>query len=179
MLQEERILLRAIEREDLPNYVEWFSDPALLTYFGPVEPLSHAEEEQWYEHQLRDKSTCNFAIEFEGRHIGGAGFSQIDGRNASAQVGLFVGIPELWDQGLGHEVLKALLRFGFEQLNLNRICLRVFAGNERAIHLYEKVGFQHEGRWRQAEFRHGRYHDMLWMSVLRSEWKRESNVQPG
>jgi diamine N-acetyltransferase len=175
MIQGERIQLRAIEREDLPNYVKWFNDPAVLTFFGRVEPLGLAEEEQWYEHQLQDKSTFNFAVELEGQHVGGAGFSRIDGRNARAEVGLFIGIPELWDQGLGRDVLQTLLRFGFEQLNLHRIGLQVFAGNERAIHLYETVGFQHEGRWRQAEYRHGRYHDMLWMSVLRHEWKRESH----
>jgi RimJ/RimL family protein N-acetyltransferase len=55
-------------------------------------------------------------------------------------------------------------------MNLNRVYLRVFADNERGVHLYEKVGFQHEGCWRQAEFRHGRYHDLLWMSILRHEW---------
>ena len=179
MIRGERILLRAIERDDLPNYVQWFNDPAVLTYFGPVEPFSLAAEEQWYEQQLQDKSTCNFAVEFEGRHIGGGGFCRINERNANAEVGLFVGIPELWDQGLGRDVLQTMVRFGFEQLNLHRICLRVFAENERAIHMYEKAGFQHEGRWRQAEFRHGRYHDMLWMSILRDEWKRESHVQPG
>jgi RimJ/RimL family protein N-acetyltransferase len=37
--------------------------------------------------------------------------------------------------------------------------------------LYEAVGFRHEGRMRQAEYRHGRYHDLLWMSVLRQEWE--------
>jgi RimJ/RimL family protein N-acetyltransferase len=48
--------------------------------------------------------------------------------------------------------------------------LRVFARNERAVHLYEKLGFNHEGHWRQAEFRNGQYQDLLWMSVLREEW---------
>ena len=85
-------------------------------------------------------------------------------------MGLFIGVPELWDQGLGHDVLETLVRYGFEQLNLNRVYLKVFAQNKRAVHLYEKVGFLHEGRWRQAEYRHGRYHDMLWMSILRDEW---------
>ena len=170
MIQGERVLLRAIERDDLPNYVEWFGDAEVLAYFGRLLPLSLAQEEAWYEGQLQDPSVCNFAIEYEGRHIGGAGFSNVDGRNRSAEVGLFIGVPDLWDQGLGGDVLRSLVRFGFEQMNLHRIGLRVFAGNERAVHLYEKVGFQHEGRWRQAEFRHGRYHDMLWMSVLRDEW---------
>jgi RimJ/RimL family protein N-acetyltransferase len=132
--------------------------------------MSLAQEENWYEQQLQDSSVCNFAIEFEGRHIGGAGFARIDAHSRSAEVGLFIGLPKFWDQGLGHDVLVTLVRYGFEQLNLNRVYLKVFAENKRAVHLYEKVGFQHEGRWRQAEYRHGRYHDMLWMSILRDEW---------
>lgn len=170
MILGERVILRAIEREDLPNYVEWLNDTRVQEYFGSLVPMSQTQEEKWYENMLQDSSQCNFAIEYEGRHVGGAGFCHIDGRNRSAEVGLFVGIPELWDQGLGRDALQSLLRFGFEEMNLNRICLRVFAENERGIHLYEKVGFQHEGRLRQAEFRYGRYHDLLWMSVLRDEW---------
>ena len=170
MIYGGRVVLRAIEHEDLPRYVQWLNDPVVLEYFGQLLPLSLAREEQWYERMLQDASVRNFAIEVEGRHVGGGGFGRIDGRNRSAEVGLFVGVPELWDQGLGHDALQALLRFGFEQMNLNRIYLRVIAGNEKAIHLYEKAGFCHEGCWRQAEYRHGRYHDLLWMSILRDEW---------
>jgi RimJ/RimL family protein N-acetyltransferase len=170
MLQGERIILRAIEREDLPNYVQWFNDPDVLEYFGAYLPLSLAQEEGWYEKMLQDSSVCNFAVEFEGQHIGGGGFGSIDGRHQNAEVGLFVGVPELWDQGLGRDVLETLIRFGFQQLNLHRIYLRVFAENKRGVHMYEKVGFRHEGRWRQAEFRHGGYHDTLWMSILHDEW---------
>jgi RimJ/RimL family protein N-acetyltransferase len=170
MIRGERVVLRAIEREHLPNYVEWLNDPRVLVYFGRLFPLSLAQEEKWYEGMLQDPSVCNFAVELEGQHIGGAGFSHIEQCNRSAEVGLFIGIPELWDQGLGRDVLRTLLRFGFEEMNLHRICLRVFADNERGVHLYEKVGFQPEGCWRQAEFRHGRYYDLLWMSVLRDEW---------
>jgi diamine N-acetyltransferase len=170
MIKGKRVSLRAIERDDLPRYVEWFNDPSVVEYFGQVFPFSLAEEEAWYENMLQDRSVRNFAIELEGRHVGGGGFNRIDPRNASAEVGLFIGLPELWDQGLGFDALSTLVRFGFEQMNLNRIGLRVFAENERAVHLYEKAGFQHEGRWRQAEYRYGRYHDLLWMSVLREEW---------
>lgn len=170
MLQGERVVLRAIERDDLPNYVRWLNDEQVLRYFGFYRPMSLVQEERWYEATLDNPGMLAFAVEYEGRHVGGAGLDHIDGKNASAEVGLFIGEPELWDKGLGGDVLRTLLRYGFEQLNLNRIQLRVFATNERAVHLYEKVGFQHEGRWREAEFRHGRYHDMLWMSVLRREW---------
>jgi diamine N-acetyltransferase len=171
MIHGDRITLRAIERQDLPDYVRWLNDPKVLEYFGSPVPLSLAQEERWYEQMLQDSETCAFAVEFERQHIGGAGFNQIDGRHAHAEVGLFIGPPELWDRGLGADVLQTMLRFGFAQMNLHRIYLRVFAENKRAIRLYEKMGFQHEGRWRQNEFRHGRYHDILWMSILRHEWK--------
>jgi UDP-4-amino-4,6-dideoxy-N-acetyl-beta-L-altrosamine N-acetyltransferase len=170
MIHGDRIILRAIDRQDLPDYVRWLNDPKVLEYFGNPAPLSLAQEEQWYEQMLQDPETCAFAVDFEGQHIGGAGFHQIDGRQAHAEIGLFIGPPELWDRGLGNDVLQTMLRFGFEQMNLHRIYLRVFAENKRAIRLYEKVGFQHEGCWRQSEFRHGRYHDLLWMSILRNEW---------
>jgi diamine N-acetyltransferase len=166
----ETIVLRAIEREDLPAYVTWLNDPQVLEYFGQMVPLSLTGEEQWYEKMLQDAKVRNFAIEYEGQHVGGAGFSDIDFRNRKAEVGLFIGRVDLWDQGLGYDVLNTLVRFGFEQMNLNRIYLRVFENNERGVHLYGKVGFQHEGRWRQAEYRHGRYQDLLWMSILRQEW---------
>jgi RimJ/RimL family protein N-acetyltransferase len=166
----ETIVLRAIEREDLPAYVTWLNDPQVLEQFGQMVPLSLTREEQWYEQMLQDASMRNFAIEYEGQHIGGAGFSHIDFRKRTAEVGLFIGRVDLWDHGLGYDVLNTLVRFGFEQMNLNRIYLRVFENNERGVHLYNKVGFQHEGRWRQAEYRHGRYQDLLWMSILRQEW---------
>lgn len=170
MIYGERIILRAIERKDLPDYVRWLNDPQVLEFFGSYTPLSLAQEEEWYEAMVEDPSVRAFAVDFEGKHIGGAGLNAIDGRNASVEIGLFIGSPELWSQGLGSDVLQTMLRLGFEQLNLHRIYLRVYGENKRAIRLYEKVGFQHEGCWRQSEFRHGRYHDILWMSILRHEW---------
>jgi RimJ/RimL family protein N-acetyltransferase len=171
MIYGERIVLRAIERNDLPRYVRWLNNPAVLEYFGSLLPLGLAQEEQWYESMLQDASQRSFAIEVDGQHIGGAGFGSMDGRNRSAEVGLFIGKPELWKQGFGTDTLQTLLRFGFEQMNLHRIYLRVFADHARAIRLYEKIGFRHEGRWRQAEYRGSSYHDLLWMSILEDEWR--------
>jgi diamine N-acetyltransferase len=170
VIKGDLVLLRAIEREDLANYVTWLNDPLVLEYFGNVVPMSQEQEEKWYAGMLKDPTVCNFASEFEGRHVGGAGFSSINGRHRSAEVGLFVGLQDLWGRGLGRDTLQTLLCFGFAEINLNRIFLRVFAGNKRAVHLYETIGFQHEGCMRQAEYRHGRYHDLLWMGVLRDEW---------
>jgi RimJ/RimL family protein N-acetyltransferase len=59
---------------------------------------------------------------------------------------------------------------------MNRVFLRVFADNARAIRCYEKVGFQHEGRLRQDNFNQGAYRDTLFMGLLRSDWARPAQA---
>jgi RimJ/RimL family protein N-acetyltransferase len=63
-----------------------------------------------------------------------------------------------------------LLRFGFEEMNLNRVSLHVFEFNERAVACYKKCGFQMEGRLRQNYYGEGRYWDVFVMGILRDEF---------
>ncbi|NOZ27122.1 MAG: GNAT family N-acetyltransferase [Chloroflexi bacterium] len=171
MIQGEKVRLRAITRDDLPRYTTWLNDPQVIEYFGPYRPWSLEDEEDWFTKQRTDPSVMNFAIDAleDGQHVGGCGLSHIDQRNRTAECGIFIGEKSRWGQGLGTDAMRALIRYGFQQLNLHRIYLRVYEENRRAIRAYEKVGFRIEGRWREAEFRHGRYHDILWMSILAHE----------
>ncbi len=174
MLQGKRVILRPIEPEHLPNYVRWFADPEVLAWFGPYRPMNLAQEQAWYEMQNHDHGALNFAIELEGQHIGGCGFANINPTDQNAEAGLFIGEKSLWDQGLGKDALRTLVAYGFDYLNLHRVYLRVFAGNQRGIHAYEQVGFKHEGRHREAYWRHGQWQDMLYMSILRTEWEKKN-----
>ncbi len=103
--------------------------------------------------------------------IGNCGFINIDWRSRSGEVGIFIGEKQLWNQGYGTDAMHLLLQHGFNTLNLNRVALDVYATNIRAVRSYEKAGFVHEGRKRQAIFRDGKYIDLLQMSVLRQEWE--------
>jgi RimJ/RimL family protein N-acetyltransferase len=73
--------------------------------------------------------------------------------------------------------MRLMLKFGFETLNLNRIFLRVYEYNQRAIRSYEKAGFVLEGKLRQARYQAGKYHDEYIMSVLRSEWDQANRKE--
>jgi|YelNatPaOPRAMG01_1025707.scaffolds.fasta_scaffold160394_1 RimJ/RimL family protein N-acetyltransferase len=175
MIYGDRLRLRAIERTDLPSFVQWLNDPQVRLYLSLDLPISQAAEEQWFEAMLNAPAEERpLAIEVqEGdtwKLIGNAGFSHIDWRARSAEIGLFIGEKSYWDKGHGTQVMQLLLRHGFETLNLNRIFLHVLAENQRAIRCYEKVGFVLEGRLRQAAYRRGNYQDVLVMSMLRAEW---------
>ncbi len=85
-----------------------------------------------------------------------------------------IGDKTYWNRGYGTEAVRLLVKHGFNTLNLNRIFLHVFENNPRAIRAYEKAGFVHEGRERQAEFTEGEYMDVLVMSILKDEFDQEN-----
>lgn len=175
MIYGDRVRLRAVEKFDLPLFVEWLNDPEVSQGLAMFTPLSMAEEEDWFDGTLKrpveERPLCiEIQEEDEWRLIGNSGFFSIDWRNRSAELGIFIGDKAYWDRGFGTEVMNLLLRHGFSTLNLHRITLRVFEDNPRAIRAYEKAGFVHEGRQRQAEYHEGQFHDVLFMSVLRPEW---------
>jgi RimJ/RimL family protein N-acetyltransferase len=178
MLYGKRIRLRGNERSDLPKFVEWLNDPDVRRTLSMSMPISQAAEEQWFENMLkRPSEEQSLGIEIKDgdgwRLIGNCSIFDIKWRARSAEVGLFIGDKSCWNKGYGTEVMRLLLRHGFETLNLNRIFLRVDAANLGGIRAYEKAGFVHEGRFRQGTFQGGEYRDMLFMSVLRSEWTPE------
>jgi RimJ/RimL family protein N-acetyltransferase len=107
--------------------------------------------------------------------IGTFAFDGIDWRNASSEFGIMIGDKAYWNQGYGTEAVRLLCQHGFDTLNLNRIFLHVFETNPRAIRAYEKAGFVHEGRERRAEFKDGRYIDVVRLSLLKDEFWSETS----
>ena len=176
MIMGERVRFRAPVREDIPRFVNWLNDPevrrGLLLYL----PMSQAEEEAWFDNMLKTPPAEHpmvIEIQKENRWlaVGNCGVHEIDWRCRSAEVGLFIGEKQFWNQGYGTEVMRLLLKHAFESLNLNRISLMVYESNLGAIRSYEKSGFILEGRKRQGMYIDGSYEDILLMSILKDEWQ--------
>lgn len=101
--------------------------------------------------------------------IGVTSLNQIDLKNRNAECIIDIGAKDYWGKGYGNEALKLLLDYAFLEMNLHRVSLRVFSFNEKAIKLYEKIGFKHEGISRQFLFREGKWHDLVHMGILQEE----------
>ena len=178
MIYAERIRLRHAEREDLPTFVRWLADPEIRRGINMHLPMSLAREELWFDEMIQrpvDMQTLVIEVQAGKKWglIGTCGFHNIDWKARSAELGILIGERKEWNKGYGTETMRLLLRQGFETLNLHRLFLRVYDHNKGAIRAYEKAGFVHEGRLRDAGFSDGKYKDTLLMSVLRSEWKSE------
>lgn len=176
MIYAERVRLRAVERTDIPRFVDWLNDPEVIAGLLINLPMSTWGETQWFEN-LGKRPAEEQPLAIDARlpeggwaHIGNVGLQQIEWTNRVAEFGIFIGDKTFWNHGYGSEATRLTLKHGFETLNLNRIYLHVYETNPRAIRAYEKCGFVYEGKLRQSIYRNGRYIDTLVMSMLRSEW---------
>ncbi len=165
------VRLRAREEGDLERYHRWLNDPELTQYIMMRYPLSMAEERNYLANippvSFED---APFSIEtLAGEHIGSCALHRGSPEDRSASLGIFVGEKQLWSGGYGTDAMRVLCRFGFEQMNLERIELQVFEDNPRAQRVYEKVGFKVEGCRREADYRYGRYRGIVVMGLLRED----------
>ena len=175
MIYGGRVRLRAAERDDVKKFCVWVNDPEVTRYLSLYLPMSTVDEENWFEAMTRrDQSEKTLVIEVrdgEGwKMIGNCGVFDIDPVNRMGELGIMLGERDEWDKGYGTEAMLLLARHCFETLNLNRVHLRVYAENLRARRSYEKAGFVEEGRLREGVYKHGKYDDVIMMSILHSEW---------
>ena len=75
---------------------------------------------------------------------------------------------EFQNQGIGTALMRTVLELADNWLMLVRVELEVYADNQRAVRLYEKFGFETEGRKREASVKNGAYVDLLVMARLRT-----------
>jgi len=173
MLQGDRVVLRPVQawdRERLYELVETIEIRALSSGRPPL-PLSleeiEARDKRWIDERHEDSAW--FAIDVDAELVGICGLHEIDHYQQHAEVGIRLG-KDHWGKGLGQDAVRTLVRYGFRQLNLAKISLRVLADDERAVGAYRKVGFVEEGRLRAHAWYDGARHDELVMAVLREEW---------
>jgi RimJ/RimL family protein N-acetyltransferase len=172
------VYLRPGERRDVPLFVRWMNDLRTTRTLMIVSPISEAMEERWFEQMLehhgRDRWFFVICRTADDRPLGSIDLHDVDLRNGTCSLGIAIGDPDDTGQGYGSDALRALVGFAFAQLRLERVELDVYAYNDRARRVYERVGFRHEGRLRRALFRDGAYHDVDRMAVLRDEWSSEA-----
>jgi RimJ/RimL family protein N-acetyltransferase len=185
IIQSGRVFLRPFEKGDAELYRRWRADarPMRLAGWSVPGPLSLAQVEARIERMARgedaDFLTFLICLLEDGRPIGEVSLQDMDRRNGSAELGIFIGEVGEWGKGYGTDAVNAIVDFGFGELRLERIWLNVWTENDRARRAYEKAGFVHEGTLRHDHFEGGRYTDGHVMSILRDEWLMRRSSPPG
>lgn len=174
---DDRFLLRRPEQKDVEALYQQKNDPGVATLLGGFSHgYSRDDLRDWVEHHRarRDEVIWVIADAADDRCLGHVGLYKIDSRVRSAEFAIMIGDRAEWGRGLGRRCTQFAVDYGFDEVNLNRISLQVLSTNERAVQLYRSIGFRIEGELRQAQFKGGRYLDVLVMSLLREEARSDA-----
>lgn len=173
VLTTERLTLREFRRSDAADVLVFRGDPIVQKYDDPAiytvaEALTFIDE--MHEAYLTQKG-ITWAVTLSDKDVvlGAFGLHHWNQYHRRAEVGYGIALA-YWGQGIGSEALGAVVRFGFKQLDLNRIYARTIADNHESVRLLERFGFQREGTFRNHSWEDdGTFHDSAMYGLLRDE----------
>ncbi|EOR27639.1 acetyltransferase, ribosomal protein N-acetylase [Clostridium sartagoforme AAU1] len=174
MYSGQLVKLRAYKEEDIEKATVYINDEEVKKLMDSAIPfpMTKWQEEEWVRSRKANTDfTYDFAIEDlkTGKYIGGCSINECDVKNRTCVVGIMIGDKEYWGKGYGSDALKVLIKFIFEEVNMNKIKLNVFSFNNRAIACYKKVGFKEEGILKKEIYRNGRYYDEIIMAMFKDD----------
>jgi len=172
VLRTKRLTLRRVSMNDSHGIYSCFSHPDTMRYMGtPLDdPLSITGIVEDYMEGYDEGCSLIWSLESRetGDFLGTAGFEDFSFLDFKAEIG-FTLLRTYQGMGYMSEAIKAIMEFGFETMELNRIEARVHPDNAGALKLLKKLGFTLEGRLRQSVFFNGHLHHQLVLSVLKEE----------
>lgn len=172
MLTGRAVALRAIERDDLQQLLEWRNRPSLRRCFREHRELSMEQQLRWYERVVEGDDTRMFAIvdSADGRLLGAGGLCYIDWVNRTCDLSIYIGADGLYiDDRYAPDAAELMLDYGFGTLDLHRVWVEIYDFDEVKARFLESLGFKLEGRHREHHYDGHRRHDSLFYGLLRHE----------
>lgn len=175
VLENERVLLRPVEPEDLRFLMElrWNNE---ITEYIIHDAISMKKQTEWYENVAK-KGDLALTIIYKDpemasipKLVGGTGLYDINHRHQKATLRSTRILQQYQNKNIAFEALSLLLDYGFNTLNLKRIGADYFEENKSIALLLKKLGFKEEGVLRSFYFHQGKFKDVIQVGLLREEF---------
>jgi len=172
VIHTNRLDLVEIRQQHLKNIYNLFSDENVTRFYNLL-PLTVESDAQkfidWYQNRFKEKLGIRWGISLKGEQdiIGTIGFNNFTKRH-KANIGYDLQ-PDYWNKGIMTEALRAVINFGFNQLEINRMEAEVMQGNVNSEKLLLKLNFLKEGVLREWMLWNDNYYDMSMFSLLKSD----------
>jgi len=168
-----------MEAADLKLMVAWRNQPDIARNFFNCWPIAYSEQPRWYERYLTSPAERQFMIDLKltikdkkpeepNRTIGTLALVDISHQHQSAELGrVLLADSQYRGKRYMEEAIGLIKGFAFDDVNLHRLFVSVFADNDKAVNLYKRCGFIGEGILRDHVWKGGRFRDVAILSVLR------------
>ena len=173
MIIGKKVILDITDESNLEKMRSWRNNPEFRQYYREYRVLSRKDQIRWWKEKvLEDDSWQYFVvkpIDDSEKIIGFAGLTYIHPIYRTGEFAITIAESDYQRNGYGSDALRTLIRYGFEELNLNRIWCEVYSNNS-ALDVYRHIGFKDEGVLRQTVYKNGKYLDSHILSMLKSDY---------
>ena len=170
LLETERLFLRKLTPADFNYLFENLPQEEIMRFLGHRSTEEFEKEKAKYEggYSTHNRSFCYFQLldKASEKVIGGCGFHNWFPEHKRSEFGYRMLDETFRSKGLMSEAADAILRYGFENVELHRIEALVGKSNQPSLRIMEKFGFQYEGLLREHFFINGVFEDSLMFSLL-------------
>ena len=175
IIETERLKLRPYILDDVPELKRLIGERDIAsTTLNIPHPYEDGIAEEWmrkHQENFEKGAEFNFAIveRTQGLFIGGISLDAEYEQDEIMQLGYWIGKP-YWNRGYCTEAARAVIKYGFEVLGLNRIYARHFTRNPASGRIMQKIGMKHEGTARQAVKKWDKFEDIEYYGILKSDY---------
>jgi hypothetical protein len=170
VIRGQKIGLRAVEFDDLPQLLEWRNKPEFRQFFRENRELTWEQQLAWFsEKVIKAEDTRMFSVVSldDGNLLGAAGLCYIDWVNGSADLSIYIGHEGKYiDDNLAPDALKVLIRHAFEELRFHRLWTEVYSFDEKKQKLFRDLGFSVDGEHRHTKWLKAKWYDSTIFSLL-------------
>ncbi|MEI2361600.1 spermidine N1-acetyltransferase [Priestia megaterium] len=166
--------LRPLEREDLKFVHELNNDANIMSYWFEEPYEAFVELQDLYDKHIHDQGERRFILEKEGDMLGLVELVEIDYIHRRAEFQIIID-PAYQGHGYAMVATNLAMNYAFSVLNMHKLYLIVDKENEKAIHIYKKVGFSIEGELKDEFFVDGSYHNVIRMCMFQKEYLQTKN----
>ena len=174
-LKTERLTLRMIQLQDAEQIFEMRSN-GMVNRFIPRPTMTEVESAKDLVTKTNNAFDNKQAIGWAGllrdnnEIIGTCGYNMIDWHNMRAELGGEL-TTTMWGKNIAIEAVKAIIKFGLEEINLHSIEAKVSPENRGAIYILESLGFEKEAHFKDRVYFNNQFSDMAVYTLIKGNEK--------
>ncbi|MFW6436583.1 MAG: GNAT family N-acetyltransferase [Halococcoides sp.] len=169
-MRGDRVTLHPIEPEDAEEVAAMVDHPEIWPHLAVAAPTSAEEQRDWIE-ELADSETIAFLVTADGETVGMVTLKDPSPVWGIAELAYLI-VPEAQGNGYATDATRRCCRYAFDDRRLHKIFANVFEGNRASITVLERIGFTHEGTFREHAYVRGVYCDVERYDLLADEFDR-------